>query len=57
MGDAGRFRAADGERGPADGAAGLRVLSVLEAVSASLAARGKPVSPEQPAMMLDGSLA
>jgi predicted dehydrogenase len=40
-----------------DGRAGLRVLSVLEAVSASLAARGKPVCPEQPAIMLDGSLA
>ncbi|WP_020107891.1 Gfo/Idh/MocA family protein [Nocardia sp. 348MFTsu5.1] len=30
-----------------DGAAGLRVLSVLEAVSESLAARGKPVAPHQ----------
>lgn len=35
-----------------DGAAGLRVLSVLEAISASLAAHGKPVSPEAPEILM-----
>src|SRR4051794_34671817 len=40
-----------------DGRAGLRVLSVLEAISESLVARGKPVSPETPVALLDGTLA
>ena len=41
------FAAAIREQRPprTDGEAGLRVLSVLEAASASLAARGKPVEP------------
>jgi hypothetical protein len=36
-----------GRQAQTDGAAGLRVLSVLEAVSNSLAVRGRPVAPRQ----------
>ena len=52
------FAAAIREQRPprTDGHAGLRVLSVLEAVSSSLAARGKPVSTEETALLLEGSL-
>ena len=48
------FAAAIREQRPprTDGAAGLRVLSVLEAISASLAAHGKPVSPEEPKLLM-----
>jgi predicted dehydrogenase len=50
------FAAAIREQRPprTDGVAGLRVLSVLEAISASLAAHGKPVSPEEPELLLSG---
>jgi predicted dehydrogenase len=50
------FAAAIREQRPprTDGAAGLRVLCVLEAISASLAAHGKPVSPEEPELLLSG---
>jgi predicted dehydrogenase len=37
----------EGRQAQTDGAAGMRVLSVLEAVSDSLAARGRPVEPRQ----------
>jgi predicted dehydrogenase len=49
------FAAAIREQRPprTDGKAGLRVLSVLEAISTSLAARGTPVSPE---LLLEGTL-
>jgi predicted dehydrogenase len=53
----GEFAAAIREQRPprTDGTAGLRVLSVLEAISASLATHGKPVSPEEPELrMLSG---
>jgi predicted dehydrogenase len=52
------FAAAIREQRPprTDGKAGLRVLSVLEATSASLAARGKPVRPEAPELLLEGTL-
>jgi predicted dehydrogenase len=48
------FAAAIREQRPprTDGMAGLRVLAVLEAISASLAAHGKPVSPEEPELLL-----
>lgn len=51
------FAAAIREQRPprTDGSAGLRVLSVLEAMSASLAAHGKPVSPEEQDTLLSGA--
>jgi len=50
------FAAAIREQRPprTDGAAGLRVLTVLEAISTSLAAHGKPVSPMTPEVLLSG---
>ena len=39
-----------------DGLAGLRVLSVLEAISESLAAHGQPMRPGEPELLLDGAL-
>lgn len=53
------FAAAIREQRPGrtDGRAGLRVLSVLEAISASLAGHGMPVCPQEPRFALDSSLA
>jgi predicted dehydrogenase len=50
------FAAAIREQRPprTNGRAGLRVLAVLEAISASLAAHGKPVSPEGLELLLSG---
>ncbi len=50
------FAAATREQRPlrTNGRAGLRVLAVLEAISLSLAAYGKPVSPEEPELLLRG---
>ena len=53
------FAAAIREQRPprTDGAAGLRVLSVLEAISESLAAHGQPMRPQHPELLLNGVLA
>ena len=50
------FAAAIREQRPprTDGAAGLRVLSVLEAISESLAAHGQPMRPHHPELLLNG---